>query len=133
MERKISDEKFAYLLYDSECKICSRFMSVVRRLDLNRKITPVPLRDQLSINLVRGKLSKEEMLHSFHMVRVMNSGENQVFSAGDGLVELLEYMPFCSGFKSLANRVKTLRALVRWSYIQATRLRGPLCVKQTYP
>jgi hypothetical protein len=102
-------------------------MKIVRRLDFGRKLIPVALQDQLSLDLVNGKLSGDEMLLSFHLVRVMNSGGNQIFSAGDALVQLLEYFPFGGWIRSMMQRVKFFRSTVNWTYLEATRIRMTSC------
>ena len=102
-------------------------MKIVRRLDFSRKLIPVALEDQRSLELVNGKLTSEEMLRSFHLVQVMNSGQNQILSAGDALVQLLEYFPFGGRITSMMQRVKILRSLVSWTYLQASRIRTASC------
>jgi|GEM_PF-3347671 predicted DCC family thiol-disulfide oxidoreductase YuxK len=121
------ERKPAYLLYDTNCGSCKRFMKIVRLLDFSRKLIPVALQDQLSLELVSGKLTSEEMFCSFHLVQVMNSGQNQVLSAGDALVQLLEYFPFGGRITSMMQRVKISRSLVSWTYLQASRIRTASC------
>lgn len=125
--RKRKEGKSAYLLYDSDCGVCSRFVKTIRLFDSRKRIIPVALRDQLSRDLVGNKLSREEMHASFHLVEIMNSGEKRIFSAGDGVVQLLGYLPFCTGAKSFIDRAKILRSLFGWSYLQTTRLRTASC------
>lgn len=118
----------AYLLYDSKCEMCTRFKIIVKLLDFNRKLAPVSIHERFAFELVRGKLSEDDLFRSFHIVRLSESEGSRVFSAADGVVELLGYLPFLAAFKSLISRADLLKGIVGRSYLYATRMRGASCI-----
>ena len=119
--RAVRQESF--LLYDADCGPCTRFMKAVKRADLRHKIIPVPLQSGFATSLVSRKLSRTRLKASFHLVEV--SDENtEIFSAGDGLIQLISYMPFGFILSKPVARFKKARNAVRWFYLQATRFRS---------
>jgi predicted DCC family thiol-disulfide oxidoreductase YuxK len=126
MFRACFERKTAYLLYDADCGPCTLFMRIVKRFDIGRKIIPVALQVHFAADLVRGKLSDEEAFRSFHLVQVSKDGK-QIFSAGDGLVQLLEYLPFGDRLVSVIRRVKIFGRFVDSVYLQASRIRKSSC------
>jgi predicted DCC family thiol-disulfide oxidoreductase YuxK len=113
----------AYLLYDSHCGPCTRFMKVVKLLDFQRKLTPVSIHGKQAEKLVSGKISEYRLKNSFHIVEVTNSG-SEVFSAGDGIVRLTRYAPAGKIAFALVSKVKPFRQFLRWAYYEATRIRS---------
>lgn len=119
------EENRAFLLYDAECGPCTRFMKAVKRLDLGARIVPIPLQNPLSFELVKSRMTRHEMMRSFHLVSPSSSinEENQVFSAGDGLIHLIPYLPLGNLIFRPVKHARKLRKLIRWTYDQCTRLR----------
>jgi len=116
----LNQNKNAYLLYDADCGPCTFFMKIVRRSA--RKIVAVSLASQLSLDLVQGILSRQELFRSFHVVEVTPSNI-QVYSAGDGLIHLLEYFPLGRKIAPIMGRMCLGNSASR-IYLQATRLRS---------
>ncbi len=114
----------AFLLYDSHCGPCSRFMKAIKKLDRKNEIMPVSLYSRLALDLVGQMLSKREMMSSFHLVvKDAGSGRTQIFSAGNGVIQLLRYMPGGSVLFPVARKISPVRASVRWLYKQVAKLR----------
>ena len=63
-----------YLLYDSDCGPCTRFMRVAKVLDLHGELIPVSIHAKQAQRLVRGNLSPNRLKSSFHIVEITNSG-----------------------------------------------------------
>jgi hypothetical protein len=97
-------------------------MKAVKMMDFREKLTPVSIWSPTAEDLVRGILSTNRLKSSFHIVEVQGCNI-RVFSAGDGLVRLMRYMPAGVVAFAIVSRVKILRQAVRWSYFQMTRLR----------
>ena len=116
----MNQTKNAYLLYDADCGPCTFFMNIVMRFA--RRIVAVSLASQLSLDLVQGILSKQELFRSFHVVEG-TSGNIQVYSAGDGLIHLLEYFPLGRKIAPIMER-RSLGNFANRIYLQATRLRS---------
>lgn len=112
----------AYLLYDSDCGPCTRFMKLSKLLDFENALIPVSLHSEFASNLVRQKMSEEQVKKSFHIVLQQSDGK-QVFSAGDGLIELLRFLPFGKAINRVFWRIKSLRDFAHLFYFLATRFR----------
>ena len=113
----------AYLLYDSRCGPCTRFMKIVKLFDLHSNLTPLSIHGDEAIKLVRGRLSSSRLKSSFHIVEISSAG-SEVYSAGDGLVRLTRYAPAGKLLFAIVSRLKFIRQFLRWSYFQATRIRS---------
>ena len=116
----MNQTKHAYLLYDSNCGPCTFFMQIVSRFA--RKIVAVSLQSQLSLDLVQDTLSKQDLFRSFHLVEV-TPGNSRIYSAGDGLIHLIEYFPLGSKIVPIMER-RSLGNFASWIYLQATRFRS---------
>ena len=112
-----------YLLYDSDCGPCTRFMRVAKVLDLHGELIPVSIHAKQAQRLVRGNLSPNRLKSSFHIVEITNSG-SKIYSAGDGLVRLTRYAPGGKITFAAVSRIKFFRQVLRWTYYQGTRLRA---------
>ena len=118
------NEPSTFLLYDSDCGPCTKFMHVVKRLDVKDKLDPVDLNSSFAAELVKNRLTRDELVSSFHLVIRQEPQEDaQVFSAGSGLIQLLRYLPCGNLSFPLVRRFRPTRSCVRWIYKQATRLR----------
>ncbi len=112
----------AYLLYDSRCGPCTRFMKIVKVLDLNHKLIPVSIYETETEGLVQGLLSSTRLKSSFHVLEV-SQNKAEVYSAGDGLIRLTRYAPGGSVTYPVVSHAKFLRQFLRWAYFQATKIR----------
>lgn len=119
--------QIAYLLYDSECGHCTFFMKIAKCFDFHDRIVPIPLKNDLSLDLVRDKISNEELMSSFHMVEIEKTGKHNLASGGDGLIELLKFIPITRKIASVAGNSPSFRALTRSLYSALARLRGNTC------
>ena len=115
-----------FLLYDSRCGPCTSFMKMVTKLDFRKRMIPISIHGIQAKKIVQGRLSASRLKSSFHIVEVSDL-DTQVYSAGDGLVRLAKYAPGGSINYAIISRVKPLRQFIRWSYFQATRVRGKSC------
>jgi predicted DCC family thiol-disulfide oxidoreductase YuxK len=118
-----ADRSHAYLLYDSRCGPCTRFMKIVKMLDLHRKLTPVSIHQKETVVLVDGMLSSGRLKSSFHVLEISQT-KTSIYSAGDGLIRLTRYTPGGAITYSMVSHTKFLRQFFRWGYFQATRLRA---------
>jgi len=117
-----ADRSYAYLLYDSCCGPCTRFMKIVKVLDLHRKLIPVSIHQKETAGLVDGMLSTGRLKSSFHVLEISQT-ETSIYSAGDGLIRLTRYTPGGAIMYPMVSHTKFLRQFFRWGYYQATRLR----------
>lgn len=75
-------------VYDSRCDICAKFKRVVSFLDANRKIEFVPIEEAESKGLL-DSIPFNERFRSSHFVTI----NGKILSGGDGVVELIRYLP----------------------------------------
>ena len=121
-----------YLLYDSDCGPCTKFMRLVGQLDVHRRIVPVSLGDPQAAKLAGPEMSRRRLQSSFHLVEISN-GKKQVFSAGDGAIRLTKYLPLGSLSYWIVDRMKFLRNFIRRAYFQTTRIRASSASCDTKP
>src|SRR5207245_2672333 len=120
-------QKIAYLLYDANCGPCTSFKDLVRNLDLMHRMIPLPLQSKLAYELVRNRVTKEEMMRSFHIVYIRDhptgKGEgNAIFSGGNALIQLIRLLPLGFILYPLW-RFKSLRRFIWWIYLRVSQLR----------
>jgi predicted DCC family thiol-disulfide oxidoreductase YuxK len=73
-------------LYDSMCKLCTRFKNVVSFLDLDKRIWFMPIKEAEAKGLL-DSLSVGERYMSSHFII-----NGKIFSKGDSIVELTRYL-----------------------------------------
>ncbi|MDG6994958.1 MAG: hypothetical protein JRN52_03460 [Nitrososphaerota archaeon] len=98
-------------------------MKLSKLLDFENALIPVSLHSEFASDLVRQKMSKEQVEKSFHIV-LQGSDGNEVFSAGDGFIELLRFLPLGKAAYLVFRRFKSRRVFAHWFYLQATRFRN---------
>ncbi|MHB8566280.1 MAG: thiol-disulfide oxidoreductase DCC family protein [Nitrososphaerales archaeon] len=113
----------AFLLYDSTCGSCSRFVRVIKKFDRKDKIEPVSLYSGLAFKLAGSRLTKEELHASFHLIVRDPLAGDQIFSEGSGLVHLLPYLPGGNLVFPIVRRFGPTRALASLFYDRIAKLR----------
>jgi predicted DCC family thiol-disulfide oxidoreductase YuxK len=86
----------AYLLYDSDCGVCTFAKRIVKAFDWRNRIEAVPLQDP-RVGRLLAAMDEEARWATFHVVR-----NGRTASGGDGLLEV--------GGLLLNDRVPTLAA-----------------------
>jgi len=108
------------LLYDADCNLCLRTVSLLKKLAFREELRYLPLQEAESSMLPPG-YNREELMAELHVI----DEAGRVLRGADAVVRI---MANARGFGWLrfAERVPGLRPLAHWSYRQIARRRYQL-------
>ena len=93
-------------------------------MDPRRRLSPVPLQSGLAHDLTAPEMVEERMMQSFHIVCKSSDAETEIHSAGDGLIELLRFLPILASLYPVARKSRKAAQFMCWIYLQSTRVRS---------
>jgi hypothetical protein len=116
-----------FILYDDSCGPCTRFVHVVKLLDVKNCLTPVSLFDPGARELVGEELSESQIDRSFHLFFAEHPIGTRVFSQGRALLQLLRFFPITCMVADFLSKSQFITNFSNWFYLQVSRIRAVGC------
>ncbi|HEX2519886.1 MAG TPA: DCC1-like thiol-disulfide oxidoreductase family protein, partial [Castellaniella sp.] len=107
------------LLYDDDCRFCRACADLVSRWDGRGTLGLLPFSSPAAIELM-APLDPAVRDRSMHLV----AEDGSIASAGEAMVDLLEFLPGLRWLGRLGHRIAPLGALIGWSYRLVAGNRG---------